>query len=66
MKRTEDILERVGLAAKSLIPIGYYSRGMRQRLGLARSLINEPRIIFLDEPTLGLDPRGQQQIQKIY
>jgi ABC-type multidrug transport system ATPase subunit len=65
MKRTEDILERVGLAAKSLVPIGYYSRGMRQRLGLARSLINEPRIIFLDEPTLGLDPRGQQQIQKI-
>jgi ABC-2 type transport system ATP-binding protein len=59
------LLDRVGLAARSLIPIGYFSRGMRQRLGLARTLINDPKIIFLDEPTLGLDPRGQQQIQEI-
>ena len=64
-KEQKILLERVGLAAKSHVPIGYYSRGMRQRLGLARTLINDPRIIFLDEPTLGLDPRGQQQIQKI-
>ena len=64
-KRIKDLLEKVGLAAKSSIPIGYYSRGMKQRLGLARTLINEPKIIFLDEPTLGLDPKGQQDIQKI-
>jgi ABC-2 type transport system ATP-binding protein len=38
---------------------------MKQRLGLARALINNPKIIFLDEPTLGLDPKGQQDIQKI-
>jgi ABC-2 type transport system ATP-binding protein len=64
-KRTNDLLEKVGLAAKSFVPIGYYSRGMKQRIGLARTLINNPKIIFLDEPTLGLDPKGQQDIQKI-
>ncbi len=64
-KRTKSLLERVGLADKSFAPIGYYSRGMKQRLALARTLINEPRIVFLDEPTLGLDPKGQQDIRKM-
>lgn len=64
-KRVKDLLEKVGLGDKSFVPIGYYSRGMRQRLGLARTLINNPKIIFLDEPTLGLDPKGQQEIRKI-
>ena len=63
--RMRDLLEKVGLADKSFVPIGYFSRGMKQRLGLARTLINDPKIVFLDEPTLGLDPRGQQDIQKI-
>jgi ABC-type multidrug transport system ATPase subunit len=61
----KDLLEKVGLGDKSFVPIGYYSRGMKQRLGLARTLINSPQIIFLDEPTLGLDPKGQQEIRKI-
>lgn len=60
-----DLLERVGLFDKRNVPVGQYSRGMKQRLGIAKSLINKPKIIFLDEPTLGLDPRGQYEIQKL-
>lgn len=62
-KRAQDLLEKVGLATRSFVPISYYSRGMKQRLGIARTLINEPKILFLDEPTLGLDPKGQQDIK---
>jgi len=56
------LLEEVGLQQRGKSLIGTYSRGMRQRLGIARALINDPAVIFLDEPTLGLDPRGQQEL----
>jgi len=56
------LLAEVGLADRSRSLIGHYSRGMRQRLGLARALVNEPRVVFLDEPTHGLDPAGQRQV----
>ena len=56
------LLMEVGLTDRGGSPIATYSRGMRQRLGVARALVNGPSVIFLDEPTLGLDPAGQRQI----
>jgi ABC-2 type transport system ATP-binding protein len=56
------LLEEVGLADRGHSLISTYSRGMRQRLGIARALVNEPQVVFLDEPTLGLDPAGQRQM----
>ncbi|HTE65757.1 MAG TPA: ABC transporter ATP-binding protein, partial [Candidatus Binatia bacterium] len=60
--RAIALLADVGLEQRATSRIGTYSHGMRQRLGIARALINEPRVVFLDEPTLGLDPRGQQEL----
>lgn len=58
----QELLAEVGLADRRRSLVSSYSRGMRQRLGIARALVNEPRVVFLDEPTLGLDPAGQRQI----
>ncbi|HYL88568.1 MAG TPA: ABC transporter ATP-binding protein [Burkholderiales bacterium] len=58
-------LERVGLDAANRKAIGTYSRGWKQRLGLARALLNEPRLVILDEPTNGLDPRGRREIHDV-
>jgi ABC-2 type transport system ATP-binding protein len=57
-----SLLEEVGLFERRRSLISSYSRGMRQRLGIARTLVNDPSVVFLDEPTLGLDPAGQRQI----
>jgi ABC-2 type transport system ATP-binding protein len=58
----DQLLADVRLAERGNSLISGYSRGMRQRLGIARALVNEPQVLFLDEPTLGLDPAGQRQI----
>ncbi len=56
------LLKDVGLQHRADSVIGTYSHGMRQRLGIARALVNDPMVVFLDEPTLGLDPRGQREL----
>ena len=60
--KIEESLDRVGLKEEAKKKIGAYSRGMRQRLGIAEIYLKEPRIVFLDEPTLGLDPDGTTRI----
>jgi ABC-2 type transport system ATP-binding protein len=60
--RISQLLELVDLAKEADKPVGSYSKGMRQRLGIAEVLIKEPRVIFLDEPTIGLDPDGTNRM----
>ena len=59
------LLELVGLDPKDTRSIRQYSRGMKQRLGIARTLINDPELVFLDEPTNGLDPKGRKDIYQL-
>ena len=61
-KRIDYWLEMVGLSEESTKKVGTYSKGMRQRLGIAEVLIKEPKLVFLDEPTIGLDPDGTNRM----
>jgi ABC-2 type transport system ATP-binding protein len=60
--RAGELLERFGLAGTGRKAVRQYSGGMRRRLDLAASLITEPEVLFLDEPTTGLDPRGRAEV----
>ncbi|MFE3850863.1 ATP-binding cassette domain-containing protein [Streptomyces griseorubiginosus] len=60
--RADELLERFGLADTGRKPVRAYSGGMRRRLDLAASLIRDPEVLFLDEPTTGLDPRGRAEV----
>ncbi len=64
-RRSAELLERFDLAEAARKPAGTYSGGMRRRLDLAMTLVGDPRIIFLDEPTAGLDPRSRRTMWQL-
>ncbi len=64
-KRADELLELVGLSVWRSRPLRSYSKGMKQRLGLAQALINKPALVFLDEPTDGLDPISRREVADI-
>ncbi len=63
--RSKELLDLVGLTEVGNRRIGGFSRGMRQRLGLAQALINQPKVLFLDEPASALDPAGRKEVLEL-
>ena len=64
-RRTEELLEMVGLSKVAHRPIGEFSKGMTRRIGIAQALVNDPDFLILDEPTSGLDPIGTKQVKDL-
>jgi ABC-2 type transport system ATP-binding protein len=64
-KRIEELLALVGLTNARERRLGTYSKGMLQRIGLAQALVNEPKLVVLDEPTAGVDPAGSREIRDL-
>lgn len=64
-KRAEELLERVGMTQAANQKTGTYSKGMKQRLGVADVLMKDPKIIIMDEPTLGIDPEGMRELLQL-
>ena len=63
--KTNELLEMVGMQDWGNHRMGTYSKGMKQRIGLAQALINDPQIVFLDEPTDGVDPKGRLEMRNL-
>ncbi len=64
-QRIEELLERVGMTGAADKKAGTYSRGMKQRLGIADVLMKNPKVIIMDEPTLGIDPQGMRELLEL-
>jgi ABC-2 type transport system ATP-binding protein len=64
-KRSKELLLAVGMERWKKDRLGYFSKGMKQRVGLAQALMNDPDIVFLDEPTDGVDPLGRKDIREL-
>jgi ABC-2 type transport system ATP-binding protein len=64
-KRIDELLEAVGLTKWADVKVEKFSRGMKQRLGIAEVLIKRPKIAFFDEPTMGLDPQGTKEVRDL-
>jgi ABC-2 type transport system ATP-binding protein len=62
-RRIPELLELVGLSGREDEKVQGYSRGMKQRLHIARTLLHDPQVLFLDEPTMGLDPVGARELR---
>jgi ABC-2 type transport system ATP-binding protein len=65
MEQIPKLLDMVGLKGREKDFVGKYSKGMQQRLGIAQALLNEPELVILDEPSLGLDPVGMVEVREL-
>ena len=64
-RRASTLLDRVGIGDERRLHLRKYSKGMLQRVGIAQALINDPEVVFLDEPMAGLDPLGRRDIRSL-
>jgi ABC-2 type transport system ATP-binding protein len=64
-RRADELLESVGLFERRNDKVEQYSRGMKQRLHIARGLLTDPEVVFMDEPTIGLDPMVAQEVRSV-
>src|SRR5216117_1258074 len=64
-KRIPELLKMVGLEGRGRDRIGKYSKGMQQRIGIAQALLNDPELVILDEPSIGLDPVGMVEVRNM-
>jgi ABC-2 type transport system ATP-binding protein len=65
IKKIDSLLEQVGLAGSRNVQLRKFSKGMVQRIGIAQAIINDPEVVFLDEPMSGLDPLGRMEVRRI-